>query len=219
MKNLLLLLFTVALASCSAPPDDFSIIVLPDTQFYSAGMFGGTPETFKAQTEWIVASRESLNTAFVTHLGDFVQDGDSLEYEWNNAESAMLVLEDPETTGLPDGVPYGIAVGNHDQWPHYDADGITTHFNEMFGIDRFKDRSYHGGHFGDNFDNHFELFSASGLDFVIVHLELDRSPDEDVLNRVPSRAPEGPGSALQREAMTSRSRFGCDPGHTARQHV
>ncbi len=30
--------------SCSTPARNFTIIVLPDTQFYSAGMHGGTPE-------------------------------------------------------------------------------------------------------------------------------------------------------------------------------
>ena len=35
----------------------------------------------------------------------------------HNADAAFALLENPMTTGLPDGMPYGIAVGNHDQSP------------------------------------------------------------------------------------------------------
>lgn len=161
---------------------DFTLIVLPDTQFYSATMHGGSPDLFEAQTRWIVASRDTLRTAFVTHLGDIVQDGDEALLEWDAADAAMSILEDPETTGLPDGIPYGMAIGNHDQSPQGDADGATNSFNRLFGAERFAGRSYHGGHFGDSFDNHYELFSASGLDFIVLHFEYDNSPDSLVLD-------------------------------------
>tara|TARA_Y100000588_G_scaffold317787_1_gene347037 strand:- start:109 stop:1086 length:978 start_codon:yes stop_codon:yes gene_type:complete len=167
--------------ACAAPDEDFTIILLPDTQFYTAAMNGGSPEIFEAQTHWIVENRDLLNIAFVTHVGDFVQHGDSILEEWEAGHRAMSLLEDPTTTGLRDGIPYGVAVGNHEQSPWGDSEGTTELFNRFFGVSRFEGRSYYGGHFGATNDNHYELFSAGRLDFIVLHLEYDPSPDPAIL--------------------------------------
>ena len=177
----LICLLAASFAACSDSDEDFTIIVLPDTQFYSASMNGGTPEIFEAQTRWIVENRDSLNIVFVTHLGDFVQNGDDVLAEWEAADAAMSLLEDPITTGFPEGIPYGVALGNHDQSPAGDADGTTRLFNDFLGVSRFEGRAYYGGHYGATNDNHYEVFSAAGMDFIILHLEYDTSPDGAVL--------------------------------------
>jgi len=59
------------------PGRDFSLIVLPDTQYYVSSKNGGLPAMFYAQTDWIVSNRTSLNIAYVAHLGDLVEDGDT----------------------------------------------------------------------------------------------------------------------------------------------
>jgi hypothetical protein len=169
--------------SQSPPGPDFSIIALPDTQFYTSSLNGGSPAIFNSQTQWIVNNRVSRNIAFVTQLGDCVQNGDNGgdPVEWVNADQAMSKVEDPVATMLAEGVPYGIAVGNHDQSPIGQASGTTTLYNQYFGSARFNGRTYYGGHYGSNNDNHYELFSASGLDFIVVHLEYDPSANADVL--------------------------------------
>ncbi len=144
-------------------------------------MNGGSPEIFEAQTRWIVQNRDSLNIVFVTHVGDFVQNGDRVLAEWEAADAAISLLEDPVTTGLDHGIPFGVAVGNHEQTPTGDADGTTAMFNRFLGVARFEDRAYYGGHFGATNDNHYEIFSAGRLDFVILHLEFDTTPDSAVL--------------------------------------
>ncbi|MFH1142961.1 MAG: LamG-like jellyroll fold domain-containing protein [Candidatus Eisenbacteria bacterium] len=164
----------------SAGPD-FTLIVLPDTQFYSAEMNGGTNAIFKAQTGWIVDNLATLDIAFVQHLGDIVQNGDTYETEWMRADTSMAILEDSVATGLADGIPYGMCVGNHDQTPAYDPDGTTTYFNQYFGTAEFESRAHYGGHYGANNDDHFILFSASGLDFIAISLEYDDSPEAEVL--------------------------------------
>ena len=171
-----------AFSACFGSDKDFSIIVLPDTQYYSASMNGGSPDIFEAQTLWIVENRDVLNIAFVTHLGDLVQNGDDSLADWEAANAAISLLEDPVTTGLPEGIPFGVAVGNHEQSPQGDADGTTVLFNRYLGISRFDGRAYYGGHFGATNDNHYEMFSASNLDFIILHLEYDNSPDSAVLS-------------------------------------
>jgi hypothetical protein len=156
-----------------AQGSDFTIVALPDTQYYSAGLLGGTAAMFKAQTAWIVSNQASRNIAYVVHLGDIVQDGDDIPAEWGNATVALGALETA-------GIPYGVAVGNHDQTPE-GSPGGTTLFNQYFGTSRFAGRPYYGGNFRTDNNNHFDLFSAGGLDFIVVYMEYDTSPDPAVL--------------------------------------
>jgi hypothetical protein len=150
---------SVLVLSLSAIPlaGDFSVIVLPDTQFYSASY----PEIFSSQTQWIVDSKDALNIPCVVHEGDVVDIAGSTT-QWENADYAMSLLEDPCTTGLVDGIPYAIAPGNHDQ--------PTTNYNIYFGVSRFSGRDYYGGHYGSNNDNSYILFSAEGTDFILICL-------------------------------------------------
>src|SRR5260370_28821336 len=52
------------------PGPNFSIVALPDTQYYSAGLQNGTLGMFNSQTQWIVNNRVAQNIAFVIGLGD-----------------------------------------------------------------------------------------------------------------------------------------------------
>jgi PKD repeat protein len=156
---------------------DFTIVALPDTQYYSCGsLCGSDPAFFVAQTQWVVGNRLTRTIPFVAHLGDVVEFGDLFESEWQNADIAMSLLEIPLLPEQPDGTPYGIGVGNHDQFLG------TSLYNQYFGVERFQDRAYYGDHYGENNNNHFELFSVGNLDFVAVHLEYDESPDPAVLD-------------------------------------
>ncbi|HET6584742.1 MAG TPA: hypothetical protein VFG69_14895, partial [Nannocystaceae bacterium] len=96
------------------------------------------------------------------------------------AEAAMATLETPERD-LPEGVPYGVCIGNHDQDVNSEA-GSTTAFNEHFGIDRFGGRTYYGGHYSSDNDENFVTFAAGGLEFVVVSLQYDTTPDPAVLS-------------------------------------
>jgi len=164
-------------AGVAAPGPDFTLVAIPDTQYYVARMNGGSPDTFTAQTDWIVANRAARNIAFVTQLGDCVQSGDKGgdNAEWLCATNALYRLENPQTTLLTQGIPYGVAVGNHDQSAIGDPLGTTQFYNQFFGEEHFAGRDYYGGHHGTNNDNHYELFSASGLEFIVIHLEFDPS--------------------------------------------
>src|SRR5262249_26334868 len=132
----------------------------------------GQPEIFNKQVEWILANRTNRNIIYVAQLGDCVQNGDNggTNTEWLNATNALYRLEDPIRTGLPAGLPYGVAIGNHDQSL---GTGIATFYNQYFGEQHFAGRAYYGGHFGTNNDVHYDLFSASGLDFVAVYFKFD----------------------------------------------
>ena len=163
------------------PGPDFTIIAMPDTQHYVDGV--GDPATFAAQTQWIVDNKAARNIVFVTGLGDIVQNGNASDSEWQIANNAYSLIEDPLTTLLADGIPYGLAVGNHDQSPiGGGSSASTTKYNQYFGISRFDGRVYYGGHHGSDNDNNYELFSASGMDFIIIHFEYDTTPEQSVLD-------------------------------------
>ncbi|MEO5803823.1 MAG: Ig-like domain-containing protein [Verrucomicrobiota bacterium] len=168
------------------PSPDFAIALLPDTQFYTDEINGGTKEMFIAQTEWIITNRVSQNIAYVAHLGDISNNGDIIggspnTSEWRNATNAMYRLENPTRTLLQFGIPYGMAVGNHDLEPIGDPTGTSIYFNQYFGISRFTGKPYYAGHYGTNNNNHFDFFSASGLDFVVLYFEFDSNANPTVL--------------------------------------
>ncbi|MCC6271144.1 MAG: putative Ig domain-containing protein, partial [Microbacteriaceae bacterium] len=159
---------------------DFSIIAIPDTQYYTSSLNGGSPAIMDTQTQWAVDNMAAYNIQFVTQLGDCTEHGDQFIVEWQNADQFFQTIENPLTTGLPYGLPYGIAPGNHDQTPIGTPAG-TTLYNQFFGEARFLGRDYYGGHYGTDNDNHYELFSASGMDFIVIHLEYDTSANAAVL--------------------------------------
>jgi hypothetical protein len=157
--------------SLTAPAGpDFTLIEIPDTQYYSSYMNGGSPGTFTAQCQWIASQRAIRNIAYVAHVGDIVehQDNNGNPVEWMAADHSMQPLEDADATLLPEGLPFGVSPGSHD----IAGSGATVFYDQFFGLSRFSGRSYYGGHYGGDNANWFNLFSASGLDFIVIGLKL-----------------------------------------------
>ena len=139
----------------------FTIVVLPDTQGYSQSY----PEIFDSQTQWIVDSADALNTVFVTHVGDIVENYDDVEQEWINANNSMSILDGK--------VPYGLLPGNHDK--------PTGYYNQYFSYTRYEGLAWYGGHYPETGnDNNYQLFSAGGEDYIILHIEF--CPGSNVLD-------------------------------------
>ena len=84
--------------------DDFTLAVLPDTQFYVPHRPAGS-NTFTSQTRWLAAHRASRNIAFVLHEGDVINEICSAP-QWKVASFAMARLDGK--------LPYAIAPGNKD---------------------------------------------------------------------------------------------------------
>ncbi|MEI8289309.1 MAG: metallophosphoesterase [Verrucomicrobiota bacterium] len=151
-----------------APAADFMIVALPDTQFYSRKY----PQIFQAQTDWIIANRTRLNIVYVAQFGDIVDAGDKLPEQWLAATNALYRLESPALTGLPDGIPYGVVPGNHDHM------GGTKSYNTYFGPEHFAGHKYYGGHYGTDNQNHYDRFSAGGMDFAVVYIDFNFAKPE-----------------------------------------
>lgn len=159
---------------------DFTVVALPDTQYYSSSENGGTPAMFNAQTQWIVNNQSALNIAYVAHLGDMVQNADNNgnTSEWSVADNAMKILENAN-------IPYGVHPGNHDEGTSGSDIGDATStvlYNTYFGVSRFAGRSYYGGNYGSNNNNHYDLFSAGGMNFIVIYFAYDYNAAGDGLN-------------------------------------
>jgi hypothetical protein len=152
--------------------EPFAIAVLPDTQYYCDQTHGGDDQMFYDQTQWLADNAESLNLRAVLHVGDLVDDGETYVEEWMIAQTALETLEQP-LSDLPEGLPYAVAIGNHDQATN-SYTGQTGYYNQYFGIDRFMGRTYYGGHFGDKNDASYITFSAGQLDFLALFFEFDQ---------------------------------------------
>ena len=163
---LFMLVVSVAMGAQTPPPsptplDQFTIVALPDTQFYSATY----PEIFAAQTRWIASHVKDENIKLVVGLGDIVDAGGDLG-QWQNADAAVRLLEGQ--------VPYMIAIGNHDYDKNNPAGrtASTQNFNAFFGPARYSGATWYRGSFptGSN-ENFYGVITVNGRSYIIVVLE------------------------------------------------
>jgi calcineurin-like phosphoesterase family protein/carboxypeptidase family protein len=143
------------------PLDEFTIVALPDTQFYSSTY----PQIFAAQTQWIADHVKDQNIQLVVGLGDIVDGGGNLS-QWQNADAAVRLLQGQ--------VPYMMAIGNHDYDQNNPAGrtASTQNFNAFFGPARYAGASWYRGSFpaGSN-ENFYGVVTVNGHSYVIVVLE------------------------------------------------
>lgn len=144
----------------SAPAGTWTLVVLPDTQFYSQLY----PEVFHRQTEWIADHRDAFNIRFVAHEGDITQR--NTEAEWTNARAAMGVLNRA-------GIPYAILPGNHDlglDQPPTARDRFTL-LNDFFRPNDYRNSEASGLFEPDKLENSWHMFSTPTGRFLVVALE------------------------------------------------
>lgn len=137
-------------------PGSWTLAVLPDTQIYSQTY----PEIFQDQTRWIAANKERYNIQYVFHLGDIVNV--NVPSQWTNAQRALSMLD-----GV---VPYALVPGNHDY--NGGATNRSTLLNQFFPISKFESWPTFGGAMqAGKMENTYHLFSAGGVDWLVVALE------------------------------------------------
>jgi hypothetical protein len=161
-------------------PESFTLIVLPDTQYYTLNY----PQIFTSQTQWIKDNKEAMNIVFVLHEGD-VTNGNT-DVEWQRANTSMSILD-----GV---VPYTLCAGNHDvanlgRPPADRRDNAKL--NQYFPVGRFEAEPWWGGCDPNNPDGRYVFFDAGGMEFMIVSLEF--RPNDAMLrwaNRVVSQLPD-----------------------------
>jgi carboxypeptidase family protein/calcineurin-like phosphoesterase family protein len=154
----------------SAPPaeleqpfaaDEFTIVALPDTQYYSRDF----PDIFRAQTQWIADHIQDQHIQLVLGLGDIVDDGAD-PVQWQNAEDAVSLIQGK--------LPYMMAIGNHDYDLAHPAGRTASAqgFNAHYGPARYAGASWYRGSFpaGSN-ENFYGVVNINGRNFLILVLE------------------------------------------------
>jgi len=124
--------------------------------------------------QWLSDNKQALNLKFITHTGDVVNWGNADPAQYTRASAATNILD-------ASGVPYSYAVGNHDTAavtvggsaaPGNTKTNLrnTADFNQAFPVSRFKNVT---GTFEPNkVDNMYQTFSAGGIDWLVVTLEM-----------------------------------------------
>lgn len=158
--------------------EPFTVVALPDLQNYTNRTRG---PMIAQQTRWIADQRTALNTQFVVQLGDLVSAWDYAGH-WPWTSDGLKVLEDRK-------VPYAVVPGNHDF--DYRTGGFTE-YDRWFPTTRFStltptpSTARYGGFMGqDQFGddpvdrrnmNNYSLFSAGGVDWLVLGLEWEAPP-------------------------------------------
>jgi len=140
-----------------ANQNPFTLIVLPDTQFYSQSY----PAILTNQTQWIVNNVEDMNIVFVLHEGDIVNS--DVTAQWLNANASMSLLDSH--------VPWAVLPGNHDGT---DVGGLSedlTNYNTYFSYSRFSGETWYGGAYNNINTNSFTLFSSGEDDYIIFNFQ------------------------------------------------
>ena len=155
----------------SLPDEDFTIAILPDTQYYSKS-YGST---FTAQTQWIVDNMDDLNIKIVLHEGDIVDGGNVLS-QWNTAMTALNVLD-------TNNVPNLLGIGNHD----YDVPVAQTRdstiansyidYTDWYSSNDWWDG---GAYEPGKSDNVYTRMTIGNMDFLFMSLEF--GPRQGVLD-------------------------------------
>ena len=155
------LLVTLGMPLQAQSTGDFTIAVLPDTQNYSQYY----PQIFDSQTQWIANNAVAQNIQLVIGVGDIVNIGPDAT-QWANATHSISILDQA-------GVPYALAIGNHDYDTLPPVSRTATNFNQYVGPLRYSNAAYYGSTnypSGSN-ENFYETFTWGGKSYLILVLE------------------------------------------------
>ncbi|GAA1853943.1 hypothetical protein GCM10009751_08350 [Myceligenerans crystallogenes] len=207
---------------------DFSMVHYTDTQYLSEGAVEHDDAAerevwargYTSVMDWVTRNAADRKIAYVAHTGDIIENnirpfGPELEAqvrgEFEFASGAQGRIDAA-------GIPNGVVAGNHDNQSGQDP----TLYDEHFGPGRYEaaarnweNASYGGTMTPGSNENHYDLFTAGGLDFVVVGLSygvtraeaewaasvLQRYPDRNGILLThdyiePSASPDGRGAAF-----------------------
>jgi hypothetical protein len=151
-------------------PDPFTIVLLPDTQYYTDKLPDDPDNTYYLQAQWIIDHQASDDIVFAVHLGDVTDDNEV--HEWEIASQAHGMLDAA-------GVPYSVLPGNHDYLDGGDFGRGDSRFGEYFGQDRFVGQPWYGGAYTSSNTNNYTTFEQGSLKFLVLSLEY--APRKDAL--------------------------------------
>ncbi len=154
-------------AGSQSASEAFTIAVIPDVQQETSGT------RWANRLQWIVDNRSSQNIKFVLQVGDMMNF--NLDSQYAFMSEGLKILDNAA-------VPYATAIGNHDTAAVRSDSGSaapgdvnanlrnTTKYNTYFPLSRF--RNLRGVDETGKIDNAWHTFTAGGLDWLVLNLEL-----------------------------------------------
>ncbi len=169
-------------ASIPVADPDFSIVLFPDTQYYT----GQNSYVFRDQANWVVANQAALNIKMVVGLGDIVDSGGypvdksgnmsgscaaapspTWQTQWQQAQAAINIL-------TSHGIYYQPTIGNHD----YDCQADrpqprgTTNYFHYFSPPVVNPTAYILDSSGNRTPNFYKIMKIGSTNYMILSLEL-----------------------------------------------
>ncbi|MBB5788892.1 metallophosphoesterase [Jiangella mangrovi] len=202
---------------------DFSIVHFTDTQYISEGAVEQeTAEeravwasAYQGIVDWVVDNADQRKIAYAAHTGDIIENNTRPALDEPMRQQVIGEFEfSSEQQGVLDGagIPNGVIAGNHDNQSGRET-GPESLYNEYYGPDRYAaaddqwESASYGGPWreGDN-QNHYDLFSAGGLDFVVVGLSYGVTKEEaDWATSIFQRFPDRNGILLSHDYLVPSS--------------
>ncbi|WP_244237388.1 metallophosphoesterase [Corallococcus llansteffanensis] len=154
-----------------APVDTkFTFVVIPDTQ----NEVVSNSTLIDHRMQWLVDNRSALDLRFVTQTGDMMNWDTPDHIQYVRASNALKKLDDAR-------IPYALAIGNHDSAATCPGGSAcpgnvnanlrnTTTFNTYFPVSRFQ--ALAGVYETGKCDNAYHTFTAGGLNWLVLNLEL-----------------------------------------------
>jgi hypothetical protein len=156
--------------ACGAFCDPFSIVLLPDTQYYTSKQANNASNTYRKQMQWIIDHRQSDNIQFVVHLGDITNNNTAVQ--WQTASDAHAMLDNAN-------IPYSVVTGNHDYLGGAGFDRGGSLIDAYFPPSRYAGKAWYGGSYGSSNANNYTYFANGDQKFLVLSLEY--APRKDVL--------------------------------------
>jgi hypothetical protein len=148
----------IAAAHADEAASSFTIVALPDTQYYAASH----PEILEAQARWIVRRQAADRIAAVIHEGDLV-DADEPR-QWQAAAGSLHTLD-----GV---VPYVLSAGNHDYRRRGAVISRQSAIDDYFPPAGFATTGWFKGTFEPGrIENSFAIVDTPGGPWLILSLE------------------------------------------------
>ena len=144
--------------ACGDYCEQFSLILLPDTQYYTQEP-AGSENVYNKQLQWVADNKEEENIKFVAHLGDITNN--NVVSQWEVASQAHEILDKAQ-------VPYSMITGNHDYIGTTPA-RTNTYFGEYFGKERYAGKNWYGGSYATV--NNYAFFEVGHMKFMVLSLE------------------------------------------------
>jgi hypothetical protein len=157
--------------AAAAAEDTFTLAIVPDTQ---QEVLKPEDRRLKDRFQWLVDHRSELNLKMMMQTGDFMNWDTPDHIQYQRASAALEVLDRA-------GLPYALAIGNHDTAATKVGGSAapgnvntnlrnTSTFNRYFPVTRQK--GLQGFYEPGKVDNAYQTFTAGGLDWLVINLEL-----------------------------------------------